>query len=92
MTIRLTSVEAFEKVLERLKHRPEYGEEANEPFIKYCVPAIKEGLQDGADEWYLDVDWLPDRALCKIVMILRYHKRSDMLTDIEYLTKEESEK
>ena len=86
MTIRLTSVDAFEKVLEKLKHRPEYDEKANEPFIKYCVPTIKEGLQDGTDEWYLDIDWLPDRESYKIVMVLRYHKRSDMPTDIEYLT------
>ena len=92
MTIRLTSVETFEKVLEKLKQRPDYDEEVNELFIKYCVPTIKEGLQDGTDEWYLDVDWLPDRASCKIVMVLRYHKRSDIPIDIEYLTKEELEK
>lgn len=92
MTIRLTSVDAFEKVLERLKQDQMYDEKANEPFIKFCVPTIKEGLQDGTDEWYLDVDWLPDRASCKIVMVIRYHKRSDMPTDIEYLTEKESEK
>lgn len=89
MTIRLTSVEAFEKVLEKLEQAPTYDENANEPFIKYCVPTIKEGLQDGTDEWYLDVDWFPDSASYKIVMVLRYHKRSDMPTDIEYLTQED---
>ena len=92
MTIRLTSVDAFEKVLEKLKHKPDYGEEVNEPFIKYCVPTIREGLQNGTDEWYLDIDWVPDRESYKIVMVLRYHKRSDMPTDIEYLTKEKLEK
>lgn len=89
MTIRLTSVGTFDKVLEKLKHRPDYDEEVNEPFIKYCAPTIREGLQDGNDEWYLDVDWLPYRGSCKIVMVLRYHKRSDIPIDIEYLTKEE---
>ena len=92
MTIRLTSVGTFDKVLEKLKHRPDYDEEATEPFIKYCVPTIREGLQDGNDEWYLDVDYLPDRESCAIIMVLRYHRRSDMLTDIEYLTEEELEK
>ena len=91
MTIRLTAVESFDKVLEKLKQDPMYNEEANEQFIKYCVPTIKEGLQDGTDEWYLDVDWLPDSASYKIVMVLRYHKRSDVPIDIEYLTKEELE-
>ncbi|MBD5226446.1 MAG: hypothetical protein HDS67_00075 [Bacteroidales bacterium] len=92
MTIRLTSVETFDKVLAKLKHRPEYHECVNEPFIKYCVPTIREGLQYDNDEWYLDVDWLSDRDSYKIVMVLRYHKRSDMLTDIEYLAEEELEK
>lgn len=92
MTIRLTAVESFDKVLEKLKQAYTYDEEVNEPFIKYCVPTIKEGLQDGTDEWYLDIDWLPDRASYKIVMVLHYHKRSDIPIDIEYLTKEELEK
>lgn len=86
MTIRLTSVEAFEKILETLKQDPLYNEEVNKSFFKYCVDTIKEGLKDGIDEWYIDIDWIPDRESCKIVMVLRYHKRSDMPTDIEYLT------
>ncbi|MDE7464990.1 MAG: hypothetical protein K2M59_03825 [Muribaculaceae bacterium] len=86
MTIRLTSVEAFEKVLEKLKQAPTYDEKANEPFIKYCVPNIKEEIAKGDDEWYLDVDWFPDSATCKVVMVLRYHKRSDIMTDEKYLT------
>lgn len=89
MTIRLTSVENFEKVLKKLKQSPRYDEGANAMFFKYCVPSIKEGLQEGTDEWYLDVDWLSDSASCKVVMVLRYHKRSEIQTDIKYLTEEE---
>lgn len=92
MTIRLTSVETFEKVLEKLKQDPLFNEETNKPFFKYCVSTIKEGLQNGTDEWYLDVDWLPDRETYKVVMVLRYHKRSEIQTDIEYLTEKELEK
>ena len=86
MTIRLTSVEAFEKVLEKLKQDFAYDEEVNVSFFKYCVPSIEEGIAKGDDEWYLDVDWLPDSATYKVVMVLRYHKRSDIMTDEEYLT------
>lgn len=89
MTIRLTSVENFLKVLEKLKQDPMYDEGTNAMFFKYGVPRIKEGLQEGSDEWYLGVDWLPDSASCKIVMILRYYRRSDIQTDFEYLTEEE---
>lgn len=91
MMIRLTNVYAFEKVLEELKQDPLYDEELNEPFFKYCVPGIKNGLQDGTDEWYLDVDWVPDTRASGIVMVIRYHKRSGIMTDIEYLIQEESE-
>lgn len=69
-----------------------YDEGTNAMFFKYCVPTIKEGLQNDTDEWYLDIDWLPDRVNYKIVMVLRYHKRSGIPTDIEYLTEEEKEK
>ena len=86
MTIRLTSVETFEKVLEKLKQDFIYDEPTNAPFFKYCVPIIKEEIAQGDDEWYLDVDWIPDSATCKVVMVLRYHKRSDIMTDEEYLT------
>lgn len=89
MTIRLTSVENFLKVLEKLKQDTMYNEGYNAMFFKYCVPTIKEGLRAGTDEWYLDVDWLPDSASCKVVMELRYHKRSEIPTDIEYLTEGE---
>ena len=92
MTIRLTSVLAFEKVLDKLKQNFTYDEAVNASFFKYCVPDIKEVLQDGTDEWYLNIDWLPDRESYKIVMVLRYHKRSDIPIDIEFLTKEELEK
>lgn len=85
MTIRLTSVETFEKVLEELKQGLFYDEPINASFFKYCVPRIKEGIAKGDDEWYLDVDWLPDSATCKVVMVLRCHKRSDIMTDEEYL-------
>lgn len=88
MTIRLTSVEAFDKVLEKLKHDSQFNEEVNKPFLKYSVPDIKEGLANGDDEWYLDVDWLPDSESYKVVMVLRFHKRSEIPTDIEYLTNE----
>ncbi len=86
MTIRLTSVLAFEKVLEKLKQDRAYDEATNASFLKYCVPDIKEGVAKGDDEWYLDVDWLPDSATCKVVIVLRYHKHSDIMTDEEYLT------
>lgn len=86
MTIRLTSVEAFDKVLEKLKLDSMYSEDANAMFFKYCVPDIRQGLADGEDEWYLDVDWLPDRRSYKVVMVIRYHKRSEIQTDVEYLT------
>lgn len=89
MKIRLTSVENFEKVLEKLKQHTMYVEEYNAMFFKYCVPSIKEGLQSGTDEWYLDVDWFPNRESCKVEMVIRYHKRSEIQTDIEYLTEEE---
>lgn len=92
MTIRLTSVETFEKVLEKLKQDFAYDEEANAPFFKYCVPDIKEGIAKGDDEWYLDVDWLPNRTSCKVVLSFCYHKLSDIMTDIEYLTADELEK
>lgn len=91
MTIRLTTVDAFEKVLEKLKQDPMYGKEINKLFFKYCVPDIKAGLQDGTDEWYLDVDWVPDTSAYRVVMTIRYHKRSEIMTDTEYLTTKESE-
>lgn len=91
MTIRLTSIEAFEKVLEKLKRDFMYDEEVNAMFFKYCVDGIKEGLSAGDDEWYLDVDWLPDSASCKVVMVIRYHKRSEIMTDEEYANEKQDE-
>lgn len=91
MTIRLTSAETFEKVLEKLKHEPLYNGKVNETFFKYCVDDIKEGIATGDDEWYLDVDWLPDSASCGISMVFRYHKRSGIPTDEEYLHNENNQ-
>ena len=85
MTIRLTSAAAFEKVLEKLQQCWGYNEETNAPFFKYCVEDIKKGVAAGNDEYYLDVDWLPDSVTCKVVMVIRYHKRSEIMTDEEYL-------
>lgn len=86
MTIRLTSVEAFEKVLEKLKQDPLYSEEVNGPFYKYCVEIIKDGLLAGEDEWYLDVKWLPDnRSIRGVAMEIRHFSRSEITTDEEYL-------
>lgn len=85
MTIRLTSVGAFERLLERLKQDPMYSETANATFFKYCVDNIKRGIARGDDEWYLDVDWLPDSEERKVVTVLRYHRRSEIQTDEEYL-------
>lgn len=85
MTIRLTSVEAFEKVLEKLKQNPLYDEPTNEPFFKYCVDAIKEGLSNGYDEWYLDVEWIAQSWSRKVVMRISYHNRFNIMTDEEYL-------
>ena len=83
MTIRLTSVGAFERLLERLKQAPMYSEAANDAFFKYCVDNIKRGIARGDDEWYLDVDWLPDSEERKVVTVLRYHRRSEIQTDEE---------
>ena len=85
MTIRLTTIIAFEKVLNILKQDPMYTEEANATFFQYCVDDIKKEIILGNDELYLDVDWLPDSSSCKIVMVLRYHKRSEIITDEEYV-------
>lgn len=89
MKIRLTSVENFEKVLEKLKQDTMYNEGYNAMFFKYCVPTIKEGLKNGKDEWYLDVDWVPNRESCEVGMVISYLKRSEIPTDLEYLTIEE---
>lgn len=89
MTIRLTSVLAFEKVLNKLRQDPMYSEEVNTTFFKYCVDDIKKDIIIGNDEWYLDVDWMRDAATCKIVLVLRYHKRSDIMTDEEYINGDE---
>lgn len=92
MTIRLTSPETFDKVLEKLKQDPLYDEEVNAMYFKYCVDGIREGLTKGGDEWYLDIDWLHDSRVGKVAMVIRYHKRSDIPTDEEYLTEEENKK
>lgn len=90
MTIRLTTPELLNKVLDKLKQDPLYSEEANASFFKYCCDDIREGMANGTDEWYLDVDWLYDRRVGKIALIIRYHKRSDITTDKEYLNDDSS--
>ncbi len=92
MTIRLTSIEAFDMVLEKLKQDRRYNEETNLAFTKYCIPFIKEGLAKGDDEWYLDVDWMVDQYDGKVEMVIRYYMRSAIQTDEEYLTEKEEEK
>lgn len=89
MTIRLTSVSAFEKVLEKLKQDPLYSETANGMFMKYSVPVITEGLSKGGDEWYLDVDWKYDYRIGNVTILLRFHRRSSIPTDEEYLSEKE---
>lgn len=89
MTIRLTTPEAFDAVLEKLKRDPLYSEEANKSFFKYCVPDIREAVAKGEDEYYLDVDWLLNSATCNVEMVIRYHVRSRIPTDVEYLNEEE---
>ncbi len=91
MTIRLTSPEAFDKVLEKLKQDPMYDEEVNAPFMKYCVDEIRNGIARGDYEWYLDIDWLYDNRFGKMVLVIRYSNNSDIQTDEEYLTEEENE-
>ncbi len=91
MTIRLTSPEAFDKVLEKLKQDPMYSDEVNGMFMKYAIPSIRDELAKGGDEWYLDIDWLHDSRVGKVAMVIRYHKRSDIQTDEEYLTEKENE-
>lgn len=86
MTIRLTSIEAFERVLERLKQHDFYDEETNASFFKYCVDTIKEGLLAADDEWYLDVDYIHINEYPYVVMAIRYHRRSEIPTDEETLT------
>lgn len=92
MTIRLTSPEAFDKVLENLRQKPLYDEKVNAPFFKYCVPDIREWLEKGDDEYYLDVDWLPDSRINKTVMVIRYFKRSGIPSDVEYIKEEENDR
>lgn len=87
MTIRLTTPESFDAVLEKLKRDPLYSEEANAMFFKYCCPDIREAVAKGEDEYYLDVDWPPSDY--GAVEVIRYHKRSDIPTDVEYLNEKE---
>lgn len=84
MTIRLTSVIAFEKVLEKLKQKYPTCKKDCESFFKYTVDTIKHGIESHEDEWYLDVEW----SNANYMILLRYHKRSDYLTDEEYLKEE----
>lgn len=83
MIIRLTSIESFEQVLEKLKKDPFYDDQTNTTFFKYCVNEIKEGLLKGDDEWYLNIEWKTEPG--KIVLLIRYYRRSEILTDKEYI-------
>ncbi|MBD5219489.1 MAG: hypothetical protein HDS72_04495 [Bacteroidales bacterium] len=83
MTIRLTSVQAFDKVLEKLRQDPFYIEKLNAAFFRFSYSVIKNGLNTGSDEWFLDIERHP-------YMVLRYHKRSEILTDQEYLTQNQN--
>lgn len=85
MTIRLTTPELLNRVLDKLKQDPLYSEEANALFFKYCCDDIRQGLAKGDDEWYLDIDWMYNQGIGKVALIIRYHKHSDIPTDIEYL-------
>ena len=82
MTIRLTSIDNFEKVLTLLKEDPLYNEKLNWIFFKYCVNTIKKGLAEGTDEYFLMYDYIPSNN--GIVMCIRYYKYSDVMTDEEY--------
>lgn len=85
MTIRLTSPEAFDRVLEKLKKHEFYNKEDNDLFFKYGAETIKEGLSKGGDEWYLHVVWNYDSHKGRVEMILQYSRRSEIMTDEEYL-------
>lgn len=90
MTIRLTSPEAFDRVLEKLKENEFWDEEYNEWFFKYdAVGEVKKEMAKG-EEIYLDAEWIQDpRGKKIIVLAIRYHKRSDIMTDEEYLKEED---
>ena len=85
MTIRLTTPDCFDKVLDKLKQDPLYCEESNATFLKYCCDDIRQGLTRGDDEWYLEIDWSYDQRVGKPALMIRYYKRSGILTDEEYL-------
>lgn len=90
MTIRLTSVESFEKVLERLKQFPMYDEETFSTFLKYAVPRIRKGLESGANEWFLNLDWLPipeNSRYGRYGAVITYHTTSYMISDVDFLKK-----
>lgn len=82
MIIRLTSVEAFERVLEKLYRLPFQEKEYISTFIKYSSDNIKDGITSGNDEYYLNVEWYPEG------IILQYFQRSSIMTDIEYLNEQ----
>lgn len=91
MTIRLTSPEVFDRVLEKLKqeYADLWDDDPCNTSLKYCAQTIKEGISKGDDEWYLDVEILPNLHNSKSLSVaLRYYKRSEIPTDKEYLNEE----
>lgn len=50
---------------------------------------VKKEMANGED-MYLDAEWIQDpRGKKIIVLAIRYHKRSDIMTDEEYLKEED---
>lgn len=85
MLIRLTSVEAFDKVLQILTQDPSFDKEINATFFRYCVDSIKNGIAKGDDEYYLSVEWTAS-ACDKLIMQIQPCRRSGVMTDVEYLS------
>ena len=84
MTIRLTTPDSLDRLIEALKKGPFYDEETVAMFLKYCIAAIKEAMAAG-EEVYLTADIRFVHSTGKIAEIWRYYKRSDITTDEEWL-------
>lgn len=85
MTIRLTSPESFDAVLEKLKRDPMYSEEANRNFFKYSYPDLRQEVAEGENGICLEIDWTPNATTYKIEMVIRYSRIYEIMTDVEYL-------
>lgn len=83
MIIRLTSVDAFENLLKRIKKHDFFCEEVNDTFFKFSVDTIKDGLRAAYDEWFLDVDYIHISDHPFIALSINYHLGSEIPTDAD---------